>query len=361
LPLTKTKGGRRRRAGSAKAAPDSAAAARLRYVTDQSPGIRRIASGGTFRYVSADGKPIRDPATLERIRTLAIPPAWTSVWICPDPRGHLQATGRDARGRKQHRYHPRWREVRDEVKFDRMLAFARALSAIRRQTARDLARPGLPRRKVVAAVVQLLEKTLIRVGNDEYARGNQSYGLTTLRDQHALVSGSTVRFRFRGKSGKAHDIRLTNRRLAQIVRRCRDLPGAELFQYVDDHGRVVDIGSSDINEYLREVAGQDFTAKDFRTWAGTVLAACALGALTSYSSSSEAKRNMLGAIDGVAALLGNTRTICRKSYIHPAVLDGYMDGTLLSELRALERVSQRPPAEALVEAEHLVMRVLRRR
>ncbi len=246
---------------------------RLRHVDDAgTPGIRRVGRPGHFRYVGPNGRPLSEPREIQRIRLLAIPPAWTDVWICPDPNGHLQATGRDARGRKQYRYHPRWREIRDEVKYGRMIPFARALATVRRRTAADLRRPGLPRDKVIAAVVQLLEKTLIRVGNEEYARENHSFGLTTMRDQHARITGSRVHFEFRGKSGIKHAIDLDDRRLARIVKACRDLPGYELFQYVDaDGGRQV-IDSADVNDYLKQITGQPFTAKDFRTWAGTVLA-----------------------------------------------------------------------------------------
>ena len=254
----------------------AARSAGLVYVTDRRPGIRRVRHGRGFRYVDPRGRPLTKRADLDRIARLAIPPAWTDVWICPHPRGHLQACGRDARRRKQYRYHADWRQVRDEAKYDQMLIFATALPAMRRQIARDLSAPGLPRRKVVAAVVQLLEKTLIRVGNDEYARDNHSYGLTTMRNRHVKVSRSRLRFRFKGKSGKPHDIAFDDVRLARIVRRCQDLPGHELFGYVDDEGNVQDIGSSDVNDYLREITGQDFTAKSFRTWAATVLAACAL-------------------------------------------------------------------------------------
>ncbi len=306
----------------------SARAAGLVYVTDRTPGIQRQRRGRTFRYVDQHGHVVRRRADLDRIAKLAIPPAWQNVWICPNPRGHLQACGRDARGRKQYRYHADWRQVRDESKYDQMLAFALALPAIRRQIAKDLAAPGLPRRKVVAAVVQLLEKTLIRVGNDEYARDNQSFGLTTMRNKHVKVSKSTLRFRFRGKGGKSHDIAFSDVRLARIVKRCQELPGHELFGYIDDDGKVQDIGSADVNEYLREVTGQDFTAKTFRTWAATVLAACALQEFPEYRSNAHAKRNVSQAIEAVSGMLGNTPAICRKSYIHPAIVDAYSDGSL---------------------------------
>jgi DNA topoisomerase-1 len=263
-----------------------------------------------------------------RIRALAIPPAWTDVWICADPRGHLQATGRDARGRKQYRYHPRWREVRDQDKYGRLPEFGRALPAIRRRIGRDLGRHGLPRQKELAAVVKLLETTFIRVGNDEYARQNRSYGLTTMRDGHVRVSGSKVRFMFRGKSGVQHALELDDRRLARIVRRCRDLPGQELFQYLDEDGEVVDVSSEHVNVYLKDITGTDFTSKDFRTWAGTVLAARLLCAERPTSSAAAGKRAIAQAIDEVARRLGNTRSVCRKCYVHPAVIEAYLDGSI---------------------------------
>ena len=287
---------------------DSARAAGLRYTTDQKPGIHRRRRGvSSFTYVTADGHTLRDAAELRRIRALVIPPAWRDVWICPDARGHLQATGRDARGRKQHRYHARWRQVRDETKYYRLIGFAQALPAIRRRTAADVRRAGLPRDKVLAAVVQLLEKTVIRVGNDEYARHNRSFGLTTLRDGHVAISGARLTFSFRGKSGIEHEVDLNDRRLARIVKACRDLPGYDLFQYVDDDGGRQAIGSSDVNEYLRSISGCDFTSKDFRTWAGTVLAASLLRDFEAFHSETEAKRNIVKAVESVAKRLGNTR------------------------------------------------------
>ncbi len=311
----------------------SAKAAGLRYVCDTTPGIRRVRAGKGFRYVGPDGKPVRDPKTLRRIRALAVPPAWTDVWVCPIANGHLQATGRDARGRKQHRYHAAWRRNRDETKYHRMVAFARALPRLRRRVEKDLALRGLPRRKVLAAIVRLLETTLIRVGNEEYARDNHSYGLTTLQDQHADIEGAHVCFHFRGKSGMEHEIDLTDRRLARIVQQCQDLPGQELFQWVDEEGEVHDVNSADVNDYLREVVGHEFTAKDFRTWAGTVLAARALQEFQTFDSQAQARRNVVRAIEEVARRLGNTRAVCRKCYVHPAVLDAYLDGTLLQTLR----------------------------
>jgi DNA topoisomerase-1 len=307
----------------------SARAAGLRHVTDALvAGIARKPARRRFRYIHAQGGPVRDRATLARIRSLAIPPAWTAVWICPRADGHLQATGRDARGRKQYRYHPRWREVRDETKYGRMVEFARALPVIRRRVGRDLARHGLPREKILATVVRLLETTLIRVGNEEYARANESFGLTTLRSRQVKVNGSKVRFHFRGKSGVEHAIELEDRSMAAIVRRVRELPGQELFQYVDEDGTRRSIGSDDVNAYLKDISGEDFTSKDFRTWAGTLLAARALVKLGGFASQAEAKRKVARAIEAVAGLLGNTAAVCRKCYVHPAVLERYLAGNL---------------------------------
>lgn len=343
----------------------AAAAARLHYVCDDRPGIRREMGPLGFKYVDAKGRIIRKAAELKRIRALAIPPAWTEVWICGDPRGHIQATGRDARGRKQYRYHPAWRVRRDETKFDRLQQFAAAIPKIRARTTADLARPGLPRKKVLAAVVQLLEKSLIRVGNDEYARQNRSFGLTTLQDRHVTIRGSRVRFAFRGKSGKRHRIEIDDRRLARIVSQCRDLPGQELFQYVDAHGRRQDVSSSDVNAYLREVAGEAFTAKDFRTWAGSVLAALALCDCAPARSQTQAKKDVLQAIDAVAGVLGNTRAVCRKSYVHPAVLDAYADGTLAATFArrtsGLRRAGGLRRAASLRPEEAALLALLQRR
>jgi len=306
----------------------AARAAGLRYLSDDSPGICREVGPLGFVFRRPDGRRIRNAAAIRRLLALAVPPAWTDVWICPDPRGHLQATGRDARGRKQHRYHPQWRACRDEKKFQRMIVFARALPAIRRRTARDLAQRGLPRTKVLAAIVQLLEKSLIRVGNEEYARDNDSYGLTTMHDAHVTVRGANVQFQFRGKSGVRHSVGVRDKPLARVVKGCRDLPGIELFQYIDERGRVRDVKSSDVNAYLKEISGQSFTAKDFRTWAGTVLACRALVKLGQAPSPAQAKRNSLLAIDAVARVLGNTRAVCRRSYIHPSVVDAYVGGAI---------------------------------
>jgi DNA topoisomerase-1 len=303
-------------------------AAGLRHSTDAQPGIRRRRAGRGFSYTGPDGEPIRDRETLDRIRALAIPPAWTDVWICRSPNGHLQATGRDARGRKQHRYHADFRAHREASKFDRMVAFARALPAIRARVERDLRRPGLPREKVLAAVVRLLELTLIRVGNEEYARLNRSFGLTTLRDRHARVDGTGIRFRFRGKSGRQHEVGLRDRRLAGVVRRCQELPGQELFQYVDEDGNPSTIASEDVNAYLRAAAGAEVSAKDFRTWAGTVLAYRRLRTLPHPTTEHAARRNVVAVMRHTAEQLGNTPAVARSSYVHPALVDAYLDGAI---------------------------------
>ena len=305
---------------------DSARVAGLRYVDDDRPGIRRRRAGRGFIYLDADGRRVRDAETLARIKRLAIPPAWRDVWICPHAHGHLQASGRDARGRKQYRYHARWRAVRDETKYARMLAFAAALPAVRRRVDEDLKRPGLPREKVLAAVVRLLETTLIRVGNEEYARANRSFGLTTMRARHVDIDGATLTFEFRGKGGRQHRVDINDRRLARIVGRCQELPGQELFQYLDADGERRTVDSGDVNAYLREVIGEDFTAKDFRTWAGTVLAALALAEVERFDSQAQARRHVVRAVEQVAQSLGNTPAICRKSYIHPAVIETYLEG-----------------------------------
>jgi DNA topoisomerase-1 len=307
--------------------------------------------------VAPDGKPVRDKATLARIKSLVIPPAWTDVWISTSANGHLQATGRDARGRKQYRYHPKWREVRDETKFDRMSTFGYALPQVRERIERDASLPGLPRPKVLATVVQLMERTLIRVGNDEYARTNKSYGLTTMRDSHVRVSGDGVKFIFRGKSGIAHEIGVRDRQLASIVKRCRDLPGFQLFQYVDDDGKPRDVESNDVNEYLREITGEPFTSKDFRTWAGTVLAVEALRDCGPCRTKKELQQNVVAAIDRVAGRLGNTRAVCRKCYIHPAVLAAFEEGRLARAFARRAGRGSRPPA-GLGEAEVAVLRLL---
>lgn len=306
----------------------SARLAGLRYSTDTRPGIARRRAGRGFSYCDPDGHIVRDRSTRARIRTLAIPPAWTEVWICPDPDGHLQATGRDDRGRKQYRYHARWRVRRDEQKFRRMVAVARALPRIRRRCDRDLRRRGLPRDKVLAAVVRLLELTLIRVGNDEYARLNRSFGLTTMRDRHARVRGSTVRFRFRGKSGQQHEVDVRDRGLARIVGRCQELPGQELFQYVDKDGNICDVASDDVNAYLKEASGADVTARDFRIWAGTVLTYRSLRVLEPTDDERAARRNVVEAVRRSAGILRNTPPVARRSYIHPGVLEAYLGGSI---------------------------------
>ena len=306
----------------------AAETARLRYVSDTQPGLTRKPGKRGFTYLGLDGRPVRDQDELKRIKSLAIPPAWTDVWICSKANGHLQATGRDARGRKQYRYHPRWREVRDENKYERMIAFAHALPAIRAQVENDLKLPGQPRAKVLATVVKLLESTHIRVGNEEYARANKSFGLATLRNRHVKVNGPHIRFQFRGKSRVEHAIDLHDRRLARIIKRCQDLPGYELFQYIDDNGALVAIEAGDVNDYLRGIAGAEFSTKDFRTWAGTVMAARALLSFGGSASQAETKRNVVAAVQEVAKVLGNTKAVCRKCYIHPAVIDTYMAGRL---------------------------------
>ncbi len=328
----------------------SAKAAGLRYVTDAMPGIRRTARGKHFVYTDAKGKQIRDDAELNRIRALAVPPAYTDVWICPIENGHLQATGRDARGRKQYRYHKRFREIRDETKYEKMIAFAQALPAIRKRIEGDLAKTGLPREKVLATVVQLLESTAIRVGNDEYARDNKSFGLTTLQNKHAKVDGSTVRFSFRGKSGIQHAIDLRDRRLAKIVGQCQDLPGQQLFEYVDDDGSTHAIDSSDVNDYIREISGDDFSAKDFRTWVGTVACAILLAQEHEAQSQNERKTHVAAVIKDVAKRLGNTPAVCRKCYVHPGLLDAYMEGGRLDMQRKVRHTEGLLPEEQFVLA-----------
>jgi DNA topoisomerase-1 len=340
---------------------EAAREAGLRFSTDAKPGIRRRKSGRGFSYRDPEGATIRDAEVLARIRALAIPPAWTDVWICPDPLGHLQATGRDARGRKQHRYHPAFREHRERAKYEAMLRFAELLPAIRERVDADLARPGLPREKVLAAVVRLLELTLIRVGNEEYAKLNRSFGLTTLRDRHAKVRGGTVRFRFSGKSGVRHEVTLRDRRLARVVARCQDLPGQDLLQYVDEEGEVRDVRSEDVNAYLREISGADVTAKDFRTWAGTVLAYRALLALQPGQTDRESRRNVVEAVRQTAEALGNTPAVARKSYVHPAVLEAYLDGGVGEALVEVAEEQQAPPAGTSPEEEAGVVDLLEQR
>jgi DNA topoisomerase-1 len=356
----------------------SARAAGLRHVDDRQPGIVRRRTGRTllqgkrevtvFLYEDPDGHRVRDAAILDRIHRLAIPPAWRDVWICAQANGHIQATGRDARGRKQYRYHGKWREERDGTKYSRMIALGEALPALRWRAAADLAAPGLPRRKVLAAVVRLLETTFMRVGNEEYARANNSFGLTTLKDRHVAFRAAELRFHFRGKSGVVHDVTVHDAKLARIVRQCRDLPGQELFQYVEREGHPATIDSADVNDYIRHAAGQQFTAKDFRTWAGTVLAALALEELAATAHALSAKtrrppnnRDVKRAIEHVAARLGNTPAVCRKSYVHPDVIASYLDGSLAGALkrRADARVARRP--WALRPEETAVLALLQRR
>lgn len=326
----------RRKIADLKVAVEPAEAAEeagLRYVSDDQPGYTRKPRGQGFEYFDTEGKPIRDEQRILRINRLAIPPAYTDLWICPSPNGHIQATGRDARGRKQYRYHDRWREVRDENKYERMVAFGEALGKIRRRLRKDMALAGLPRNKVLATVVQLLERTFMRVGNEEYARANKSFGLTTLRSRHVDVAGAKVRFRFRGKSGVNQEIDVNDRRVAKVVKKLADLPGQELFQYLDDEGEVRHVTSHDVNDYLREITGQDFTAKDFRTWAGTVLAAMALTEVGAFENKTQARKNVKDAIHAVAKMLCNTPAICRKCYVHPTVLEAYLSGNSIKGLK----------------------------
>jgi DNA topoisomerase-1 len=320
---------------------ESATEAGLRYVRCGGPCIKRIRAGKSFRYIGPTGRLVRDPKTLKRIRALVIPPAWSDVAICPSPNGHLQAAGRDARGRKQYRYHPHYREVRDQAKFSRMVAFGTVLAIIRRQVEKDLRRPVLPKEKVLATVVRLLETSFIRVGNDEYAQENDSFGLTTLKNRHVEIEGARLRFHFRGKSGQDHTVELTDRRLAGIVKRCQDLPGYALFEYTGEDGRVFSVESADVNRYIRQIAGGGFTAKDFRTWAGTILSIRELGAAGPSRTEQEAKRTVVNAVKSVAARLGNRPATCRKYYIHPAILDAYMEGSLFP---VLERGEQQESA-----------------
>jgi DNA topoisomerase-1 len=333
---------------------EAAAAAGLRYISDAAPGITRIRHANGFRYVDGKGEPVTDEKTLERIRSLAIPPAYTDVWISPSPRGHVQATGRDARGRKQYRYHPKWREARDETKFGRMLAFAKALPGIRARLDADLARRGHPREKVLAAIVSLLECTAIRIGNDEYARANRSFGLTTLKSSHVDIDGSRLTFEFNGKGGKPVSVDVSDRRLARIVQRSKDLPGQPLFQYIDDDGNRQTVDSGEVNDYIRSIAGEGFTAKDFRTWAGTMAAAAALREMGIADTARATKSNIIAAIDRVAERLNNTRTVCRKYYIHPAILEAYERGEVVGELE------QEKDPEGLLPEEAAVVRFLRR-
>lgn len=339
----------------------TAEAAGLRFVSDHSKGITRERRGEVFRYRSPSGKALKDRAELARIRKLAIPPAWTDVWICPSPSGHIQATGRDARGRKQYRYHADWNRIRDEAKYDRLLPFARALPHIRKTVQEHMSERGLGRKKVLATVVHLLETTLVRVGNREYARDNKSYGLTTLQDRHVTFAGGEVRFKFRGKTGKEWRLKVSDRRVARIVRSCQELPGQHLFQYENDEGEVCQISSADVNGYLREIGGAEITAKDFRTWAGTVLAAMALSEFERFDSEAAAKRNIRSAIAMVAARLGNTITICRKCYVHPEVLNCYLEGALVKALKQRTRKELREESARLRPEEAATLMLLQSR
>ncbi len=340
---------------------ESAKAAGLRYVTDDEPGIRRQKRGKGFTFLDPQGKTVKDEKTLERIQKLAIPPAWTDVWICPRPNGHLQATGRDARGRKQYRYHANWREVRDETKFGRMIAFGDSLPKIRERIDRDMSQRGLGREKVLATVVKLLETTLIRVGNKEYVKQNNSFGLTTLRDQHVDVDGATLRFEFRGKSGKEHSVEVHDRRLARIVKQCRDVPGQKLFQYLDENGERQSVSSEDVNAYLRETTGEDFSAKDFRTWGGTVLALSALLEVGACESEREANKAVVEAIKHVSGQLGNRPAICRKYYVHPVVIQSFLEGTLRDTLEDAVEDSPADESNGLRRLEAQVLRLLKGR
>ncbi len=335
---------------------EAAEAAGLVYVSDEDRGIRRERKGDSFEYYKPNGDKVTDESTLERIRKLAVPPAYTDVWICTRANGHLQATGRDARGRKQYRYHPQFREARESTKYEHMMEFARALPAIRAKLAEHMALRGLPREKVLATVVHLLETTLIRVGNDDYAKENKSYGLTTLRNPHVKVDGAELRFQFKGKSGKQWRLQVKDRRIAKIIRACQDLPGQRLFQYKDENGEIREVTSADVNAYLKEITGRDITAKDFRTWAGTVMAALALQEFEAFDTKATQKKNLKAAIERVSSRLGNTPTICRKCYVHPEVLNAYTEGNLLLEIKEKveeelsENLASLKPEEAAVLA-----------
>jgi DNA topoisomerase I len=333
----------------------AAARAGLRYVTDGVAGITRKKTGSGWTYFAPNGVRIRDPGKRKRLNSLAIPPAWTDVWICPDPDGHIQATARDARGRKQYRYHASYREARDRSKFRHMLDFSEVLPRIRDRIERDLRAEDLSRRQILATVIRLLDKTLIRVGNDEYARENRSFGLTTLRRRHVEVSGQSMRFSFRGKSGVEHNVSITDGRLARIIQRCQDLPGIELFQYLDAFGKRQAITSDDINEHLRDITGRDITAKDFRTWGGTMHAAVALRVIGPAASRREADRNIVRAMDIVSERLGNTRAVCRKYYVHPALIDAYLRGKTVREAGALPQKARRAGGSAALRRDEVLV------
>lgn len=336
---------------------ESAESASLTHMTDDQPGIRRKRSAKGFVYLGLDGKRIADPVTIDRINALAIPPAYEDVWISPDPESHLQATGRDARGRKQYRYHPRWALHRDEVKYSSLVAFAHALPRLRAKVDADLRKPGTPRERVVASVIWLLDNTMIRVGNAAYAKENKSFGLTTLRDRHVKIEGSKVKFAFKGKSGKEWNLQLVDRRMAKIIKAAQDLPGQQLFQYVDADGVRRGVTSQNVNDYIREATGADFTAKHFRTWGGTIAAAAIFATTPLPPSRKHSTRAMNEIIDQVASRLGNTRSVCRKCYIHPAILEGWTGGQLVDAMtRARDSFSQ--PLEGLDEEETLVLKWL---
>src|SRR5437762_8636277 len=352
----KTDNGKSIEAGFAIDSAEAAEEAGLQYVSDDRRGYTRREKDGDFEYLDTQGKRIRDEQRLLRIKRLAIPPAWADVWISPSSTGHIQATGRDARGRKQYRYHDRWREMRDENKFGRLADFAKVLPKIRRRVARDIRLADLPREKVLATVVRLLERTFIRIGNEEYARENKSFGLTTIKNRHVTVKGPHLRFRFRGKSGRQHEVDMTDRRIAKIVSKCQDLPGQDLFQYVSDKDEVRSITSQDVNDYLREITNENFTAKDFRTWAGTVLAAIALNAQAGFETKKQAKANVKTAVCAVAELLGNTPAICRKCYVHPAIIEAYLNGV---QIPGLAEAVQPPEKVDLRAVETAVLKFLR--
>jgi DNA topoisomerase-1 len=340
---------------------DAAESIGLKYVSDEQSGIHRKKAGKGFSYLNPNGTTIADKQILQRIRSVVIPPAWTDVWICRFPDGHIQATGRDAKGRKQYRYHSSFREIRESTKYEHMMAFAQALPAIRAKVREDMALRGLPRAKVLATVVHLLEVTLIRVGNDDYARQNDSYGLTTLRNRHVAIDGTQLRFQFKGKSGKKWSVAIRDRRVAKVIKACQELPGQELLQYIDEAGACQDVTSADVNAYLQEISGKDITAKDFRTWAGTVLAALALRELEGFDSDAKAKKNIRTAIEQVASRLGNTPTICRKCYVHPELISSYLEGSLLLEIKSVAESELRGKIAGLTAEEAAVLASLRAR
>jgi DNA topoisomerase I len=340
---------------------DAAESVGLRHVSDEQPGIRRKKSGNGFSYSNPGGTAIADKQVLRRIRSIVVPPAWSDVWICRTANGHIQATGRDAKGRKQYRYHPAFREVRESTKYDHMMAFAHALPGIRAKVGEHMTQRGLPREKVLATVVHLLETTLIRIGNDDYAKQNDSYGLTTLKNRHVAIDGTQLRFQFKGKSGKKWSVTIRDRRVAKVIKACQELPGQELLQYIDESGDCQDVTSADVNAYLQEITGTDITAKDFRTWAGTVLAALALRELEGFDSAAKAKKNIRIAVERVASRLGNTPTICRKCYIHPELISSYLEGSLLLEIKSEAESELRDKIAGLTPEEAAVLATLRAR